>query len=247
MPPSRNNPQSPENNPTAFPVLDDHLEALPEIPGGWKEKLFKFGQQKLSLLIPADPDLFLDDPDVLKRNEQDDYMPFWAFLWPSSIKMAEVILQAPWQVGSAVLELGSGLGLVGIAAYLRGDQVTFSDYDATALHICRMNTKRNSLADPQTLLLDWRAPGDQQFDAIIGCEVTYDAPMHPVILKLLELMLRPGGYCWLGDPGRYLAADFCQLARESGFQVRILNEELEELDGATTQEFQIIELVHTQI
>lgn len=238
--------QTPENSnhsmSSAFPLLGNDLSELPAIPGGWKLVEYEIGAKTLSIYCPADPDSFLDDKDVMAANQKDDYMPFWTFLWPAAIQMASLMDQAPWEVGSTVLELGSGLGLVGLASSQRGDEVTFSDYDPTALYVCRMNSIKNGLPDPKVLQLDWRQPSDGQYDAIIGCEVTYDAPMHTVILDLCDKMLKPDGVCWLGDPGRYLSPDFYRLALSRNYQVRILNKDLTEIEIPSSEGFQIFEM-----
>ncbi len=226
----------------AFPHLSEDLSQLPAIPGGWKTEEFRLNEKSLSLFCPVDPDLFLDDADVIAANEKNDYMPFWAFLWPTAIKMACVMNRVPWAEGSSILELGAGLGLVGLAAMRRGDEVTFSDYDPTALHLCRMNAVANGLPDPCTLLLDWREPVAKKFEVIIGCEVTYDAPMHSVILDLLDVMLTDDGVCWLSDPGRYQSPFFYKMAKERGYEIRIYDEELKELEVPSSGEFQIFEL-----
>ncbi|MEW4487959.1 methyltransferase [Thalassoglobus sp. JC818] len=230
------------DQPSAFPRLSADLQSLPEIPGGWQDREFDVSGTTLKVLCPAQPDLFLDDDEVLKANEQNDYTPYWAFLWPSSITMSLLISQAPWTPGTQVLELGSGIGLVGLAGLARGDRVTFSDYDPTSLHLCRMNAVRNGFSDPATLQLDWREPTAQQFDAIVGCEVTYDAPSHGVILNLLSFMLSENGVCWLGDPGRYQSERFYQMAQSEGFSVRVLDTELNELKQPKSNGFQIMEL-----
>ncbi len=227
----------------AFPQLSEDLTQLPTIPGGWKTENFQIGEKSLSLFCPVDPDLFLDDADVIAANEKNDYMPYWAFLWPTAIKMAALMDRVPWALGSSVLELGAGLGLVGVAAMMRGDDVTFSDYDSTALHLCRVNAVANNLPDPRTLLLDWREPVSKKYEVIIGCEVTYDAPMHSVILDLLDVMLAEDGVCWLSDPGRYQSPFFYNMAKERGYQVRIYTEELEEINVPSSEGFQILELL----
>lgn len=191
---------------------------------------------------PADPDLFLDDQDVLAENTRTDYMPFWAFLWPTAMQMARCVQLAPWPTETRVLELGAGLGLVGLSCMARGNRVVFSDYDPTALHLCRVNAFSNQMADPEVLRLDWREPASEKFDVILGCEVTYDAPMHPVLLDLLESMLTPNGLCWLADPGRYQSPFFYKMALDRGFTIRILDEDLNELSEPRSQGFQIFEL-----
>jgi len=210
--------------PSAFPELPECADTLPAIPGGWTPQEWEIGPHRLKLMRPADPDLFLDDVHVHQANEKNDYMPYWAFLWPSAVKMAAAVLQADWPVGTSVLELGAGIGLVGLASLKRGDKVTFSDYDATALHLCRLNARLNGLPDPQLLKLDWRQIPDQRFPVLIGCEVTYDAPLHEPLLEFIEQILEPGGVCWLGDPGRYQAQNFFDRATARGFRVRVVDE-----------------------
>ena len=46
-----------------------------------------------------------------------------------------------WPAGLTALEVGCGLGLPGLAALSMGVDVTFSDYDATALHFVRRNAR----------------------------------------------------------------------------------------------------------
>ena len=227
---------------SAFPELPSSLDEPPLIPGGWTSQTIDLGARVVEILRPADPDRLLDDAAVLRANEENDYMPYWAFLWPSAEQMARAMQHAPWKAGSDVLELGSGLGLVGLAAQLRGDRVTYSDYDQTALRLSRMNALGNGLADPPTLRFDWRAPISKRFPALIGCEVTYDAAMHPVILDLLDVNLACDGVCWLGDPGRYQSPFFYDRARTRGFDIQILNEHGESIAEPSSQGFQIFEL-----
>lgn len=228
---------------SAFPMLPDDPDELPGIPGGWRREEIALGSRTLTLQRPCNPDLFLDDAGVQAENARHDYMPYWAFLWPAAAKMASAVsTAAEWPVGTPVLELGSGLGLVGIAALCRGDRVTFSDYDHTALHVCRLNARLNGLASPELLWLDWRQPPRRQFPVIIGCEVTYDAPLHPVLLDLLDVMLSPGGVCWLADPGRYQAAFFFERARKRGYDVQLRDELGAPRTGAPGTTFQILRL-----
>lgn len=221
------------------------MNPLPEIPGGWSTRNVSVGTRTFQLHLPADPDAMLDDPETIARNRVNDYMPYWAFLWPSAVPTAESLRFAPWPVGTRVLEVGCGLGLVGMAALARGDDVVFSDHDAICLEGVRRNVLLNGLPDPETLFLDWREPAHEKFPVIVGCEVTYDAAMHPVLLELLSTMLLPGGMCWLSDPGRFQAPKFLKLALERGFSVRILGRDGAVRTEASVQEFQIFELTRS--
>src|SRR5262249_9707046 len=107
---------------------------------------------------PGESDRLLDDPAVHAAFERDEYMPYWADLWPAAPMLAKVILHEPWTPGSVALELGCGLGLPGIVALACGLKVTFSDYDPCALHFAERNARLNGLEDFHPLQLDWRPP-----------------------------------------------------------------------------------------
>ncbi|MCA8996676.1 MAG: methyltransferase domain-containing protein [Planctomycetaceae bacterium] len=213
------------STPSAFPELPQHTGELPIIPGGWSQQEFPIDEGSLKIHRPTDPDRFLDDPDVHRRNGENDYMPYWAFLWPAAIKMANVVARQHGWAGQQILELGAGLGLVGLAAMRAGAKVTFSDYDETALYLCRANSRLNGFEEPDTLLLDWRTPSlDQRFPVIMGCEVTYDAAVHSDLLNLLDRVLATNGICWLGEPGRFQGIAFAEKAVAAGLLVTTINE-----------------------
>jgi predicted nicotinamide N-methyase len=199
--------------------------------------------------MPKDPDHLLDDPEVIAANQRDDYMPYWSYLWPAAEPFGRALQKAPWPKGSEVLDLGSGVGLTGVAGLARGDRVVFSDYDEQSLLLCRHNAVRNGFADPETLLLDWREPTTRRFRVITGCEVTYEKRNHQPLIELLQRMLAPSvpnevpSLAWIADPGRYHAPAFVELARASGFAVTILDEALNEHPTARSNEFQIMQLV----
>jgi len=53
----------------------------------------------------------------------DERLPYWAELWTSAIVLAERVLNDQTMRGTKVLELGCGLGLVGLAAAKAGADV----------------------------------------------------------------------------------------------------------------------------
>ena len=178
--------------------------------------------------VPADPDTLLDDPAVRARNVAEDYMPYWAWVWPSSPPMAELVRRAGWLRGTEALELGSGLGMVGVAAGLAGLQVTFSDHDEMAVGIARRNAALNGLAGCEGLVLDWRgmagAP-DRKWPVILACDVIYEEGSHQPLLDALRRFMDPDGEAWIADPGRTRAPAFCSAAEEQGLDVEIRDEE----------------------
>ena len=90
----------------------------------------EFGGRPIRLVRPTDPDRMLDDPAVRDWNRRDDYMPYWAYLWPAAYLLAEAVAREPWPVdpeGGPIeaLEIGCGLGLAGLAGLARDSASSF--------------------------------------------------------------------------------------------------------------------------
>ena len=194
---------------------------LPPIPGGWTTRDFLLAGRSLRITLPAHPDAFLDDPAVHEANRRDDYMPYWSYLWPTSLETAVAVLERDAAPGTEALEIGAGIALSGQAALARGLKVAFSDYDAQAIELAMHNARQNGTVDrAEGLLLDWRRPIDRQFPFIIGCDVIYERQNHRPILGLLQKMLAKEGEAWITDPGRHQAPEFIELLRDSPFTFR---------------------------
>jgi hypothetical protein len=112
------------------------------------------------------------------------------------------VVAAGWSPGTPVLEIGAGIGLVGLAALSCGLKVTFSDYDPPAVALALRNARDNGLTDAEGMHLDWRQPPPLRFPVILGCDVIYEVRNHAPILDLLGRMLngRP-------DPDDYSDSD----------------------------------------
>jgi predicted nicotinamide N-methyase len=158
---------------------------------------------------PADSYALLDDPIVLDAHERDEYMPYWADLWPAARMLAKAIAREDWsqypKTGEKLeaLELGCGLGVPGLTALACGLRVTFSDYDLTAVRFAASNARRNKLYDFQTLPLDWRCPpADLKVPVILGADLTYETRNIDPLVKLIRHILLPGGVCLLTDQDR---------------------------------------------
>lgn len=221
-----------------MPVETGQLE-LPQIPGGWTRSSHLVCGQTFQLAKPRDPDAFLDDTDVLAAHRRDDYMPYWSYLWPAAELMSPLILTAAdWSANSTVLEIGSGIGLVGIVAASRGWKVTLSDYDETSLKLARHNAELNGYT-LDAIKLDWRAARPEQFDNIIACDVLYEVQAHQPILDLLQVMLGQGEV-WIGDPGRTHLPKFYHAAVDRGWKIRILTADGQRADWPRIGEFQVL-------
>ncbi len=224
------------------PALLNPPDELPTVAGGWAERSWTIGGKMLSLILPARPDALLDDADVIAAHEQDGYMPYWAYLWPASIPMAEAILKQPWPRDTPVLEVGAGVGFVGLAAALAGYHTTITDYDATAVELTLFNARRMGLSQVVGAVLDWRQPAGPRFPVIIGCEILYEDRNHEMLLEVLRQRLLPGGVAWFGDGGRVRAERFIHLARAAGYKLTFRDEFGHELSAPRAGKYQLLEL-----
>jgi predicted nicotinamide N-methyase len=158
---------------------------------------------------PGDSDKLMEHPAVHAAFAADEYLPYWADLWPAARMLAKAILREPWaehkeRLGSLnALEIGCGLGLPGVAALAMGLPVTFSDYDATALRFASDNALSNGLDQFDTLQMDWRFPPDNvQFPIIFASDLIYEMRNVAPLVALIKKMLEPGGVCLVTDQDR---------------------------------------------
>ncbi len=175
-----------------------------------------FGGRRIRVVRPADPDRLLDDPVVLDWNRRDDYMPYWAYLWPGAYLLAEAVAKehsiepaADSSAGEA-LEIGCGLGMAGLVALARGLCVRFTDYDRAPLEFVARSAAENGFEPTRfsTRLLDWRALPDERYAIILGADVIYEAPLVPLVANLLAALLAPGGQGLIASPFRVAAEAF---------------------------------------
>ena len=129
--------------------------------------------------------------------------PFWAAAWPGGQALARYVLDHPDLVrGRSVLDLGSGSGLVAVAAALAGAaDVVASEIDPYGIAAIAANAQVNGVSDIVVVgdLLD-REPPD--VSVLLAGDVCYDRLMTERVLPFLEEARRRGTDVLIGDPGR---------------------------------------------
>lgn len=215
---------------------------LPEIPGGWKTDQITIRQHTFRLTLPAKPDAFLDDPDVLAAHQRNGYMPYWTYLWPAAISTAKAVMSIDWPKQTDALELGAGIGLVGLAALARGLNVTFSDHDTTAVALAIHNAQQNGFTNCTGLVMDWIKPAEHRFPVILACDILYEKKDHASVLNAIDTMLTKNGTCYIGDPGRAHTEDFMQRIKNSTFTINLINEHNQEQTEFKRAQFQILKI-----
>src|SRR4030095_6589504 len=84
------------------------------------------------------------DERLAEDAPDEDRLPFWAELWPSGTALANAVAGQAL-AGRRVLELGCGLGLVGVAAALAGARVLSADRSREAVACAAATAARNGL------------------------------------------------------------------------------------------------------
>ena len=164
----------------------------------------RFGDRAVRLVQPADPDRLLDDAAVVALNHREDYMPYWAYVWPGASLLAEAVARESWVEGTRALEIGCGLGLAGLVAVASGLVVDFTDYDEAPLRFVERSLMENGFSPQQgtTRRLDWREPGGERYPIILGADVLYESRLVPLVCDLISALLLPGGVALIAGPYR---------------------------------------------
>ncbi|HEY7496795.1 MAG TPA: methyltransferase [Candidatus Tectomicrobia bacterium] len=176
-----------------------------------------FQGQRVCITKIADLEVLLEaiDPTVFAEDER---IPYWAELWPSAVALAHYVAQRPDLAGRRVLELGCGLGLVGIVAALQGAHVLCTDYEPAALVFAHYNARRNACRQVRCRLVDWRQPAlHRRYEYILASDVVYEARNFGPLVALLQRFLARGGSALFSEPGRANAVPFFALLRQRGF------------------------------
>jgi predicted nicotinamide N-methyase len=178
--------------------MDDLVEHVVALPG-----------REVALLAPRDGEALLSE----EAFEHEEYLPYWAELWPSAMALARVIARRPL-TGRRVIELGCGLGLPAIAAALAGGRVLATDWSPDSVAMTARNAERND-APLETALYRWDAPPEPlgpPWPLVLASDVLYEQRNVPALLRLLPQLTAASGEVWLADPGRAPAAGFLEAA-----------------------------------
>ena len=157
----------------------------------------KIGTQTLKILQFEDLGQYIIDK--VEREEVAFLdLPFWAKVWEASYLLAHFLGSQPPVANQRILEIGAGIGVIGLYASLCGHRVTITDNNEDALLFARANALLNDCDDVDIRTLDWRWPEQQtRYDLIVGAEVVYDRESYDILIRFLRRMLNPDGVAYL--------------------------------------------------
>ncbi len=155
-------------------------------PDPWRdlaERPVTVGGRELRLVHPRDSEALLDE----EAFEREEFLPYWAQLWPSGIALARAV------------------------AALAGARVLATDWSADAVAFTAANASRNGAA-LQTAVCSWTEPGPMlaraPWDLVVAADVLYEPRNVTQLLELLPRLVGRAGQVWIADPGRRPAERF---------------------------------------
>ena len=171
------------------------------------EEVIPLRDGELTIWRPRDAEALIDEGAF----EPDEFMPYWAELWPSGVALAKRLAGRALH-GARVVELGCGLGLPSLAAARAGGRVLATDWSRAALDRLERNADANGVSIA-TELVDWAAPEAlvrrAPFDLVLAADVLYERRNVSLMLSLLPAL---AGEVWLADPGRSFTEAFLDQA-----------------------------------
>lgn len=227
-------------------ALSENLDATPGSPGALDRLSRRFrlvtqpvkvGDIELTLPELAAPVAYITER--MERGERGEAdLPYWTKLWPAALVLAQFAASMPAVDDRPLLELGSGMGLPGLAAAAAGHQVVLSDLDPDALEFAQAAAEINGLEDRVTVRsLDWTSPGPDlgTFGTVLGAEILYHPPLYGKLVDLLDRLVTGDGTIFLSHQQRPFLIGFFAQAQER-YRIRRTSRTLRS-DGDETKVF----------
>jgi predicted nicotinamide N-methyase len=171
------------------------------------EEVVPLDGSELRVMRPRDSEELLDEEAF---EEHEEFLPYWAELWPSGVVLARDVSARSLR-GARTLELGCGLALPSIAAALAGGRVLATDWSSAAIDLVRDNAARSG-ANLETLVCDWARPeplvARAPWDLVLASDVLYERRNADTLARLLPRLVGPRSEVLLADPGRVHTAPF---------------------------------------
>lgn len=140
---------------------------------------------------------------TLAAEDPDFASPYWAYHWAGGLALARFVLDHPEHVaGRRVLDLGTGAGLVAIAAAKAGAAaVAAADIDRYAIAALRLNAAHNGTAI-SAIEADLTRGAPPAVDVVLVGDLFYAPDLAARVIAFLDRCLAANIAVLIGDPWR---------------------------------------------
>jgi len=165
--------------------------------------------------------------EAMNDFDEDERLPYWAELWPSSLVLAEYLQKRQADIlGVPCLDIGCGIGLTALVATWLGASVIGMDYEFDALRYAQKNAAHNGITPLLWVLMDWRFPAVQarSVQRIWGGDIMYEQRFADSLLHFFSYALANDGTVWIAEPTRSVYDVFRAKLAAYGFWGRCVHE-----------------------
>lgn len=184
--------------------------------------------RKFQFLLPRSLDRFINTDNLLQN------FPLWAKIWEASWILADYMAAAGPDPDKHILEIGGGIGLVGITAAAFGHRITMTESDDHAINFAKANAELNGVSNLEIGKLDWNKPSlNGRFDMIIASEVVYKEKDFKPLENLFKTCLAPAGEIVLASGMRNTTMAFFNYLSQT-YNINARKKTLRSEDGEKT-------------
>ena len=159
----------------------------------------------------------------------DERMPYWAEVWPSSLVLIRWLERMRAEIsGRACLDIGCGLGLSATVGAFFGARVLAFDYEPEAAKATGRNAVLNRTLEVFPLVMDWRDPAFKPrcFSRGWAGDILYEQRFARPVAAFLQHCIAPGGVIWLAEPSRTVYLEFLAIMRDFGWRTNKVHQDL---------------------
>lgn len=198
----------------------------------------RVGSVELSFLQITNMSSYLESLAAKTHGGEGVELPLWAKIWPTALLASMLVQKTAPRESGRMLEIGTGVGVVGLFAAHAGHRVLLTDISPESLLFTRINAVKNGLEErAEVARADFTKDRlGETFPLIVGCEVLYRKQNRMPLLDFLKAHITPSpdSEIILAVDQSRTSVDFFKEASKD-FQVAAKTFNLAEDQGATKQ------------
>jgi len=157
--------------------------------------------------------------------------PLFGLLWPSSVYMAQRLLQREVSAQERILEIGCGLAIPTLVGRRKGARITASDRHPLARRFLEANARMNDVPlikyrhgqwGSQRRVCERDADAEllsARYDLILGSDLLYDRDAPRLLADFIDDHAEEDAEVWIIDPDRGHRPAFTRAMGNFGFEL----------------------------